>query len=111
MHNLGNLAVDGYSTGFAINDSGLVVGFSTDGGSFPNDGMRAFLYDSTMHDLGTLGGTRSGAQAINNGGQVTGWAERSDFSEHVFLYDGTMHDLGTLGGLCAPVKASTTADR
>ncbi len=49
-----------------------------------------------LTELGTLGGYFSGAWAINNAGQVVGWADRSDGARHAFLWDhGTMIDLGT----------------
>jgi probable HAF family extracellular repeat protein len=51
-------------------------------------------------DLGTLGGTRSSANGINNSGQVVGtsYVEGTNYY-HAFLYsDGTMTDLGTFGG-------------
>ena len=45
-------------------------------------------------DLGTLGGDFSRARAINNLGQVVGWAECAD-GAHAFLWEhGTMTDLG-----------------
>jgi probable HAF family extracellular repeat protein len=54
-----------------------------------------------MLDLGTLGGTTSQGNAINNAGQVTGFAWAGappDFEYYAFLYsNGTMKDLGTLG--------------
>src|SRR3954447_2128182 len=49
-------------------------------------------------DLGTLGGNESAATAINESGQVAGWARRSDGAQHAFLFDTTMSDLGTIGG-------------
>ena len=52
-------------------------------------------------DLGTLGGTNRGANAINNLDQVVGWSEIQAGSDirHAFLWqDGKMFDLGTLGG-------------
>ena len=50
-------------------------------------------------DLGTLGGTSSQANDINNSGQVTGDAYTSGGRSHAFLYSGgSMTDLGTLGG-------------
>ncbi len=83
-HDLGTLGSD-LSHGLGINNSDQVVGYA----SVPGDpSSHAFLYDGTMHDLGIHGM----AYAINNQGQVTGYAG------HPFLYDGTMHDLGTLGG-------------
>ncbi len=53
----------------------------------------------TVIDLGTLGGTSSGATDINNRGDVVGWAATSSGAVHAFVYrDGKMIDIGTLGG-------------
>jgi probable HAF family extracellular repeat protein len=90
----------GGSTSFAygINSSGQVTGLASvefDGG------LRAFVYDGAMNDLGTLGGShRFGSYGwdINDSEHITGWARTSNEAQHAFLYDGTMHDLGTLGG-------------
>ena len=62
--------------------------------------MHAFLYSgSKMTDLGTLGGTYSIANAINDRGQVVGNATTTEGAVHAFLYSGSkMTDLGTLGG-------------
>ena len=47
-------------------------------------------------DLGTLGGTYSHAAAINDSGQVVGWALAADNRQHAFLWTagGGMVDLG-----------------
>jgi probable HAF family extracellular repeat protein len=54
----------------------------------------------TVTDLGTLGGTVSRPKAINNLGQVVGFAYTAgDTSYRAFSYNGSsMSDLGTLGG-------------
>jgi probable HAF family extracellular repeat protein len=52
-----------------------------------------------MRDLGTLGGTDSQANGINDSGQVVGWSADNIGHQRAFLYkDGVMKDLGTLGG-------------
>ncbi|MEU9391950.1 hypothetical protein AB0D86_18350 [Streptomyces sp. NPDC048324] len=54
-----------------------------------------------VHDLGTLGGTRSQATAIDGRTVVGASLTSGDSAEHAFAYDlrrHTMTDLGTLGG-------------
>jgi probable HAF family extracellular repeat protein len=70
----------------------------------------AFLWQNgKMTDLGTFGGPTSRAVAVNNRGQVIGWADTTAKYEggyaqgapiqHAFLWQtGKMIDLGTLGG-------------
>ena len=55
--------------------------------------------DDSFVDLGTLGGNQGSSAAINNSGQIVGWAINSDDQLRAFLWsEGTMIDLGTLGG-------------
>ena len=64
---------------------GLVVGWAS---RLPAEA----LYSVTWLGAGV-------GQAINNRGQVAGWAGISGSVSHAFLYsDGQMIDLGTLGG-------------
>jgi probable HAF family extracellular repeat protein len=52
-----------------------------------------------MVALATLGGPSSYPTSTNAAGQVVGWANLSDDSQHAFLWqNGAMVDLGTLGG-------------
>jgi probable HAF family extracellular repeat protein len=111
-----------------INSRGWVAGFSEDGITDPQTGFpetTAVLWkDGKIINLGTLGGSSSGANAVNDWGQVVGGAlnttpdpfpatfynsfilETFPFyffpvttESHAFLWqDGKMYDLGTLGG-------------
>jgi probable HAF family extracellular repeat protein len=56
--------------------------------------------DGHMRDLGTLGGTRSTTNWLNNRGEVVGQSNiAGDHTSHPFLWDGEhLRDLGTLGG-------------
>ncbi len=87
-------------SGWGINESAQVVGYSSVGGL----GVPALYTNGTVQSLGTLGGTRSprlvnNAYDINNSGQIVGGAATSAGNLHAFLYsDGVMTDLGTLGG-------------
>jgi probable HAF family extracellular repeat protein len=58
----------------------------------------AFLWrDGEMTDLGTLGGSFSRAESINDRGQVVGLAETATGESHAFVWqDGRMVDLGAL---------------
>mgnify|MGYP002346956449 CR=1 FL=1 len=96
MTDLGTLGGSS-STAQAINDHGVVVGWSE-----ASDGYRkAFVYgNSGMQSLGTLaGGRNSYAYDINNSGQIVGWSDMANYNEHAVLYSGgSLKDLGTLGG-------------
>lgn len=120
----------GVNSGLAswINSQGWVAGFSENSITDPLTGFpetTAVLWeDGKIIDLGTLGGNVSGANAVNNLGQVVGGALNAipdpfsaTFSQqfifetvpfyffpvttqsHAFLWhSGVMQDLGTLGG-------------
>lgn len=74
------------SWGFAINDSGIVVGQDA-----TNQGYVAFLYDGKrMHDLNKLVPKNSGwvlyeARGINNAGQIVCSGMKSDGTQHAIL--------------------------
>ena len=84
----------------AINDSGLIVGTMNNRVT-----DRAFVYDTSMHDLGTLaGGTYSFGYGINSGGDIVGYSEVRG-GDHAFIYSqGVMTDLNRL--LAGSVRAT-----
>jgi probable HAF family extracellular repeat protein len=90
-----------FSSAYAINEAGVIVGDTNTEEELPSGHFvtHAFLYaDGVMQDLGTFGGaeTFSKANAINNRGQVVGWAD-DDTSTRAFLFEGgKMLDLNTL---------------
>lgn len=81
----------------AINDSGIVVGYSElHHGSIT---YHAFRYEhGIIEDLGTLGGPRSSAIAIGSAGIIVGEAQRKSGSVGAFAWDrGVMTELEGFG--------------
>ena len=79
-----------------VNDSGQIVGSYVVGGA-----TRAFLYQNgTFTNLGTFGGSRSGAEAISQNSKIVGQANDANNNIHAFVSEngGPLTDLGTLGG-------------
>lgn len=127
---LGSPAGLGFSEITALNDKGTLVGSGPeglmqwrDGAAMPlgfkgkaedvnnfdvivgshntNPKARAFLYKAgVLHDLGTLGGSTSSANAVNDDNVVVGGSLiAGDAVGHAFVWRaGVMKDIGTLGG-------------
>jgi probable HAF family extracellular repeat protein len=121
MRDLGTLgSASRSSVAVALNGAGQVAGESeTDdplipGADFPDEVYRthAVLWSGgKMRDLGTFGGVESHATAINEAGDVVGYADTatlatlrdpfpsSPYAHHAFLYtQGVMKDLGCVYG-------------
>jgi probable HAF family extracellular repeat protein len=79
-----------FSFASSLDGRGRVTGYS---GTTTGD-THAFLFDGTMHDLGTLGGLSSIAYGFDAAGDVVGYSTVGSGELHRFSYDGTMHDLG-----------------
>jgi len=80
-----------------MNSRGDVVGFSNLAG---DQAGHAFLWErGALKDLGTLGGTFSAANGLNDEGMVVGQASLpGDTRWNAFLWEnGKMRDLGNLG--------------
>jgi len=86
----------------ALNDLGDVTGGSYTPAADPwaewGEVTHAFLWhDGRMIDLGTLGGPSSEGMAVNNLGQVVGYAQAADRTTHAFSWSG-----GVMTDLAAP---------
>lgn len=102
MHDLGVLGTGDDARAWLINESGQVSGdsrlfpFDPECDSGCQDDRHAFLYSGgPLVDLGTLGGTRSSPEDLNDSGQVVGMSSlQGDSLDHPFLYsNGGMTDL------------------
>jgi len=93
-----------FSSPFALNDAGRVVGWS---GTATGEYHAFFWADGVMTDIGTLGGTPSRAVAVNAAGQVVGTSRTATAGQqHAFLWqNGVLSDLGTLGGPNSEARA------
>jgi probable HAF family extracellular repeat protein len=108
---LGTLSGGNFSQPITINASGVIAGSST----LSNNDQHAVLWSSRGHikDLGTLGGSNSLANGLNNAGLAVGQAETSasdpngedfcGFGSHLicqpFLWqNNVLNPLATLGG-------------
>lgn len=92
-----------YSQATGINNNDQVVGWSTISGS-----TRAVSWGpGTFIELGTLGGSTSNANGINDSGWIVGNSSvAGDASSHATLWVGTSAiDLGTLGGSSSSARA------
>jgi probable HAF family extracellular repeat protein len=102
MQDLGTLggtkAYPSFSGSQALNERGEVVGLSTlkgDPAGSVGLATHPFLWDGTsMKDLGTFGGDFGEAHALNQAGDVVGFAATSDANAHAFLWkNGMLTDL------------------
>jgi probable HAF family extracellular repeat protein len=109
MQDLGTLGTGTNAQAVSINESGQVIGWSyisSNPSPFCADGFLttdSFIWDKEggMKDLGTLGGTCTLADGMNNKGQVVGTSNLTgDIMQHAFIWqNGSMQDLGgSLGG-------------
>ena len=120
VSDLGALSDGNCSNAIWINTRGEIAGNAENGRVDPLTGVNeihAVVWkNGQIHDLGTLGGNQSGAQAINDRGDVAGFAineipDSYSLFDLVFLgspsgtqtravvwRDGAAHDLQTLGG-------------
>lgn len=104
------------SEGRAINNDGVVAGFSTTNTGDDSRVYNAFVNDfkkGRMHNIGTLGdGLEARAYGINNNGKVVGWSNTTaDGTDHVgFIYDIDTDSMTGIGGSILGGKRSFAFD-
>jgi probable HAF family extracellular repeat protein len=84
-----------------INNAGWIVGMSQRRQGNEMLQRAALWRDGSVIDLGTFGGEYAEAHALNDAGQVVGWAWGPERRHRAFLWSlaAGMTDLGTLGGV------------
>ena len=93
IRTLGTLLGGRSSSALAINNQNQIVGYSDTAEGY----QHAFLYDTQMHDLGTLGGLYSYARGINNAGEIVGGSFVDDTRYRAFIrQNGQMLDLNSM---------------
>ena len=100
--------------GFAINDAGQVAGTQNPGEGAGQPPPRAMLYTPGVgvQDLGTLGGTKSAAFAINEQGQVVGYSTTATGARVGAPWGARLADrLGGVGVVAGPPATTPVADR
>jgi len=99
---LGTLPGDSFSNAHDVNDDGAIVGVSGDASV-----TSGFLWTAAvgMSRLPGLGGTTTGAFAVNNNGDVAGLSTDPSGVRHAVRWRAraawAVEDLGTLGGCCS----------
>jgi probable HAF family extracellular repeat protein len=116
MRDLGTLGGTDASASW-LNDLGQVAGTSYVDSNpscpfdFPVTTHAFFWWNGKMVDIGTLGGSCSGAVVMNNRGQVAGNSTLpGDNTDHPFLWSNAkIQDLGTIGGTFGLVSSMNEA--
>jgi probable HAF family extracellular repeat protein len=100
---LGPAAGGGYIFPTGLNNSGHVVGLTSDDAYPSQTGVLAFQYkNGSFQILESLAGRDSHLAGVNDAGTVVGTITGDDFRSHVFVFrNGSVEDLGTLGGFGA----------
>lgn len=98
MDDLGVLQGHTHSGARAINNAGLIAGWSEDA-----QGRRVAAYwlNSQPVEIGTLGGEHAEATAVSRNGIIVGFSDTGEEETHAFVWqDGLLTDLGTfpIGG-------------
>jgi probable HAF family extracellular repeat protein len=97
IQSIGGISGAWRGTASSINDNGVIVGYS----EMQGGGTSSFIYSNgQLTDIGKLGTADTYANAVNNAGQIVGYAflnpGTAQSVPHAFTYNnGQMTDLGT----------------